>query len=282
MVLVAVGVPVQVERMFKPKMRHIRDLLLQHRMGMLTRGKDINTLAVVGEVGPVITQSGSTNGNSLLSSGGGVGAGIPVVVTGSDSEVHARLDGPIHGIVQSHGLTATQGHVGNGTLVFCLSGGSVLSLGSGELTGGLLGGPQNTTNNISHSATSVGAQDLDGNEIDCLGNAVLARTDGTGAVGPVTVTVLVDVILRDGLAPRSATLKLDVVDVDTGIDDVHVNALTAGRVVLVESEGSKTELSTVGDTRKTLAGKVITNHATRAGLRNVPMEQSAECQECEQ
>ena len=268
--------------MFKPKMRCVRDLLLQHCMGMLTRGKDINTLAVVGEVGPVIAQSGSANGDSLLSGSGGVGAGIPVVVTGSDSEVHARLDGPIDSIVQSHGLTATQRHVGDGTLVLCFSGGSVLSLGSGELTGGLLGGPQNTTNNISHSATSVRAQDLDGNEIDCLGNAVFARTDGTSAVSPVTVAVFVNVILRDGLAPRSATLKLDVVDVDTGIDDVHVNAFTAGRVVLVESESSKTELPTVGDTRKTLEGRVITNHATRAGLRNVPMEQSAECQGCEQ
>jgi hypothetical protein len=57
----------------------------------------------------------------------------------------------------------------------------------------------------------------------------------------VTVAVLVDVILRDGLAPGGATLKLDVVDVDTGIDDVHVDTLTAGRVVLVESESSETE-----------------------------------------
>ena len=96
-------------------------------------------------------------------------------------------------------------------------------------------------------------------------------------MSPVTVAALVDVILRDDPAPRSATLKLDVIDVDTGIDDVHLNTLTAGRVVFVESGCPKTELLAVGDTRKILEGRAITNCATRAGLRNVPMEQSAEC-----
>jgi hypothetical protein len=32
----------------------------------------------------------------------------------------------------------------------------------------------------------------------------------------------------DGLAPGGATLKLDVVDVDTDVDDVHTNTPTAG------------------------------------------------------
>jgi hypothetical protein len=71
---------------------------------MLTRGKDIDTLAEVGEVGPLITQGGSTNGDSLGRSSGRVRASIPVVVTSCDSEVHTRVDGPIDGIVQSLGL----------------------------------------------------------------------------------------------------------------------------------------------------------------------------------
>lgn len=46
----------------------------------LTRSKDINTSAVVGEVGPLVAQSGCANGNGLLRSGGGVLAGISVVI----------------------------------------------------------------------------------------------------------------------------------------------------------------------------------------------------------
>jgi len=230
---------------------------------MLTGGEDINTLAEVREVSSLITQGGGTNGDSLLCGSGGVRAGIPVVVTGSNGEVHARGDGTVDSVVQSLGLTTTQRHVSDGTLVPRLPGGGILSLGSGELVGGLFSSPQNTTDHISHGTTSVGTQDLDGNEIDSLGNTVLARTDGTGAVSSVTVAILVDVILRDGLAPGSATLELDVMNVDAGVDDVHVNALTAGRVVLVESKGSEPKLFAVGDTRETLGSGVNYQHATR-------------------
>jgi hypothetical protein len=136
--------------------------------------------------------------------------------------------------------------------VLRLSGSGVLSLGSGELHGGLFSSPQNATNNIGHGATSVGTQNLDGNEVDSLGDTVLAGTDSASAMGSVTVAVIVDVILRDGLAPGGATLELDVVNVDTSVDDVHINALTARGVVLVAGESSETETLTVGDTRKTL------------------------------
>ena len=43
-----------------------------------------------------------------------------------------------------------------------------------------------------------------------------------------------------------------MVDVDATIDNEHVNIFTAGRSVLVESEGSKAEPPAVGDMRKTL------------------------------
>ena len=219
---------------------------------MLTRGEDINTLAKVREVSPLITQGRSTDGDGLLGGGGRVGASIPVVVTCSDSEVHAGVDSPIYGIVQSLGLATTQRHVGNGTFVLGLPGGGVFSLSSGELARSPLGGPQNTTDDIRHGATSVGTQNLDGKEIDSLSNTVLARTDGTSTVSSVTVSVLVDIILRDGLAPGSTTLKLDVVNVDTGVYDVHINTLAARRVVLVEGESSQTELLAVRNTRQAL------------------------------
>jgi len=43
-----------------------------------------------------------------------------------------------------------------------------------------------------------------------------------------------------------------MINVDAGIDDIDVNTLAAGRVVFVAGEGSETEFSTTGDTRKTL------------------------------
>ena len=68
----------------------------------------------------------------------------------------------------------------------------------------------------------------------------------------MAVSVLVNIVLRNGLAPGRAALELDMVDVDTGIDNVNVNALTAFRFVLVESEGSEAESLAVRNTRKTL------------------------------
>ena len=185
---------------------------------LLTRGEDVNTLAVVRKVIPFITHSGSTNGDGLLGSCRGVRASIPVVVPSGDSEVHARVDGPVDRVVQCLRHTPTQRHVGDRTLVLRLPGGSVFSLCSRELLSSLVSSAQ------------------------------------------------------DGLAPGGMTLELGMFGVDAGIDDMHVNALTTGRVVLVESKSSETEFITVGDTSKTLEHSKITNHATKAGLRNIPME----------
>ena len=166
--------------------------------------------------------------------------------------MHARLNGLVDGVVQSQGHSTTQRHVGDGTLVPGLSGSSILGLGSCELVCGVFSSPQNATNDVSHGTTPVGTQNLDGDEVDGLRNTVLPRTNGTGAVGPVTISVLVDVILRDSLSPGGATFELDVIDVDTGVDDVNVDALAAGWVVFIESKGPKSESLAMGETRKTL------------------------------
>ena len=68
----------------------------------------------------------------------------------------------------------------------------------------------------------------------------------------VTVTVLVNVVLGDGLAPRSTALELDVLGVDASVDDVHIDARAAIRVVLVLGERAERKLRAVAYTRKTL------------------------------
>jgi len=69
-----------------------------------------------------------------------------------------------------------------------------------------------------------------------LGNAVLLASDGARAVCTVSIAVLISIALRDGLAPRCATLEVNVVDVGAGVDDIDVDALAAvlGVEVLVE------------------------------------------------
>ena len=85
-------------------------------------------------------------------------------------------------------------------------------------------------------------------------------------MGSVTVAVIVDVILRDGLAPGGATLELDVMNVDTSVDNVHINALTARGVVLVAGESSETETLTVGDARKTLRDYINEQSRDKTGV----------------
>ena len=45
----------------------------------------------------------------------------------------------------------------------------------------------------------------------------------------MAVSVLVNGVVRNDLAPGHATLELDVVDVDADVGNVHINILTPGR-----------------------------------------------------
>ena len=92
----------------------------------------------------------------------------------------------------------------------------------------------------------------------------------------MAVAILANVNLRNGCSPGGVTFKLDVIDIDGSINDVHVNTLTTGWDMIIESESSEVKPAMVRGTCKTLGGGVITNHATRAGFRNIPAEQSAE------
>lgn len=72
------------------------------------------------------------------------------------------------------------------------------------------------------------------------------------AMSSVAIAVFVDIILWNSLAPERTTLKFDVLDIDTSIDDVYVNTLAAGWVVFVLREGAKTKPGTMADSCKTL------------------------------
>jgi hypothetical protein len=74
----------------------------------------------------------------------------------------------------------------------------------------------NTSDDIAHTPTAVRAQNLHSNDLCGLGNTVLSRGDGTRTVRTVTVSVLVHIVLGNGLTPSCSALELNVVDVDTG------------------------------------------------------------------
>lgn len=216
------------------------------------RGKDIHALAVVGEVGALVTESRSADGDGLLGSSGGVVARVPVVIAGSDSEVKPSVDGAVDSLVESPGLATSKRHVGDRALVLRRPGGLELSESSGSLLHSGISGENDARDDIRHGAGAVRTEDLDGDDIGGLSNTVLPGSDGTSTVSTVTVVVLIDIVLRNGLAPRGTALELGVVDVDTSVDDVNVDALTTIGRVLIASEGTEGEPGAVANTCETL------------------------------
>lgn len=68
----------------------------------------------------------------------------------------------------------------------------------------------------------------------------------------MTVSVLIDIIGGHGLSPHGTTLKFDVVDVDTGVDDIDINALSTLFLVNVLVERAESQLLVMADPSKSL------------------------------
>jgi hypothetical protein len=211
------------------------------RLDVKTRSKDVVALAVVGEVGALVSESAGTNGDGVLSGSRRVVARISVVVTGGNSEVDTGVDSSVDSLVEDGRFATTQAHVGSRALEAL----SLALLGNADLLEMRLGGVLNTLDNIGHGARAVGAEDLDGLDVSLLGNTVLLAGDSARAVCSVSVAILVCITLRDGLAPRRATLEIDVVNVGAGVNDVDVNALATVLGVEILVEGAEAQAVTV-------------------------------------
>lgn len=223
------------------------------RLDVKTGGKDVVALAVVGEVGTLVSESAGTNGDGLVSSGGRVVAGVGIVVTGSDSEVDTGIDSSVNSLVKDGGFATAQAHVGGRALEAL----SLALLRDADLLEVRLGGVLDTLDDVRHGAGTVRAQDLDGLDVSLLGNAVLLAGDGAGAVCTVSVSILISITLWDGLAPGRTTFKVDVFDVGAGVDNVDVNTLTAVLGVQVLVEGAEAQAVTVGDASETPGGVLL-------------------------
>ena len=89
-----------------------------------------------------------------------------------------------------------------------------------------IGGPLNALYYIGHGPRSVRSEDLDGVNIGLLGNTVLGAGDSTGAVSSVSISILISIVGWDGLTPVGAALKVNVLSVGSGINDIDINTLT--------------------------------------------------------
>lgn len=205
------------------------------RLDVETGSKDVVALAEVGEVGSLVSKSAGANSDGILSGGWGVVARVRIVVASCDSEVNARVDCSVDGLVEEGGLATTQAHVGRGTLEAL----SLTLLSDRDLLCVRLSGVLDALDDVRHGSGSVGSQHLDGLDVSFLRNTVLLSSDSTRAVSAVSVTILISVASRDGLAPGSAALEVDVVGVGTGVDDVNINALAAFSRVQVFVKGAE-------------------------------------------
>jgi len=129
--------------------------------------------------------------------------------------------------------------------------GCIFRFGGVSLGFSLTRSPNDTLKNIRHSATSIRPEYFDSNNVGLLSDAVFAGSDSASAMCSMTVAILVHII-RNGLAPNCTTLEFNMVDIDTGIDDVDINALSAVRVVFILCESTESQLGTMTDTSKTL------------------------------
>lgn len=163
------------------------------------------------------------------------------------------LDGFVNSIVQGLRPSTSKTHVGNRALVVRLSCSSDFGSSRDSLRLSLSGSPDNATNDIRHAAASVGSQDPDSNDFRLLGHAVLAGGNGASAVGTVAIGIFFStIIVGNGLTPGRAAFKLHVVDVDTSIDDININAVTAIIIVEVLGKGAEGKPVAVADTSQTL------------------------------
>lgn len=98
-------------------------------------------------------------------------------------------------------------------------------------------------------------------------------------MGSVAIVVIVNVIQRNGLAPRCTSFELFVLDIDTGVNDVDIDAFATGALIFVLIESAERELRAVADARETLKKglRVDESHSWRnERTSNVPREQSFE------
>lgn len=209
-----------------------------------TRSKDVGAFAKVGEVGTFIGESRGSDGHALFGASGRVVARVGIIIARSHGKVETSVHSSVHGQVESDGFTSSKTHVSHAALELLVFAG----LGGSDLVGVGAGGPLNTFDNIRHGARPAGSQNLDSVDVGFFGHTEFLASDGAGAVSAVAVAILIDVILRNCLAPVSTSLEVNMVNIGAGVDDIGVDAFATLVGVEVFVEGAEAERLAVRDT----------------------------------
>lgn len=201
-------------------------------------GEDVNGGSVVGERGAGVGGGGGTDGDGRGLRSRGVVGGGGVIVTSSNNEGHASVDGSGDSGVDGRGLATTERHAGDG-------------LGALALVPGSVGGPLDTRDDTGVGARAIGTEDLDGDDIGLLGDTVGAAGDGASAVSSVAVAISVGGVGEVG-APAGTAAELGVADLDTSVDNVDINTLAGLGIVVVGAQRRAGSL--LGDAAETPGG----------------------------
>jgi hypothetical protein len=218
-----------------------------------TRGKDVIASTVVREVSTLVSQGGGSDGDGLLGGSRRVVARVGVVVTSSDSKVNTSIHSSVNCLVKGDRLAAAETHVGSASFEAL----DLSSLGILDFLDVLSSSPLNTGDDIGHRAGAVGTQNLDSVDVGLLGNTVLLASNGSSAVGTVSVAIFIGVTSRNSLTPGSAALKVNVLGVGAGVNDVDIHTLTAVSGIKILVEGSEAQRVSVRDTGQTPRGILL-------------------------
>jgi hypothetical protein len=207
--------------------------------------EDIEDRSVVGVRSTAVSVVGGTNGDGSGGGSRGGVSGVGVAVSSSDGEGDTGVHGLSNSAVDGGRVCSSERHVGNGTL-----------------SSRVLGGPLDTSNDSRVGSRSSGIEDLDGNEVDTLGDTVVGSSNGPSNVSSVSVSLYrldfanislskITYIRVRGVdsvvSPSGTSSEFVVGDLDTSVDDVGSNTRSCSRVVDVASGTAGTS----GDTSKT-------------------------------
>lgn len=193
-----------------------------------TRGEDVNALSVVGESGArvrlisedVRSDGSGSSRDGFRGRGGGVQAGIVVIVTSSDGSDDSSFNQVGDGGVNTSVETTSQRQVGN----------------RWATAGSLLGGsPVDSVDDSSERSRSEAVQDLNGDDRRVLGNTIDVTSNSTSNVSTVSIAILVGGISEVGSpggARGSSVAEFVVSDQNSSVNDVSINSQT-GVIVIV-------------------------------------------------
>lgn len=178
--------------------------------------EDVESGAVVGEVGNGPVRVDGTDRDGAGSRGGGHISGVLALVTGGDNGQDTLGRGRVDGIVEGGGLGTTQGHVDG------------CGLGA-PLAHDVVDGPVEALEDDG-SRRRRALEDLDGKEVSLLGDTVRLATNGAGDVGAVAKGIG-GIPGESSKGLRGTALELRVRGADASVDDVGVRVQAGVGVV---------------------------------------------------